>query len=176
MGRRDEGRLEQYRSLAVAISRHYYFPGADSEDVLQEAMIALADADRRHDPALGSFPAFAKVVINRRLTFALRTATRKKHAILSHAAGLSDAEEEASWALDPAAIVETRQDALELLRRVKEDLTPLERRCLIGHANGLSHEEITREVGGTVTRNSQGYRRYPRVYNALDKARRKLAA
>ena len=169
-----EGRVEAYRSLARAVASHYFLPGSDREDVLQEAMIALATADRDHDPARGEFGPYAKAVIHRRLTSALRTATRKRHLVLSEATGLE--ADVASSLLDPAVIYEAREEAFELLRRVREDLTPLERTCLISQINGLNHEEISRETGGTPSTNSRGYARYRRVSNALDRAHRKLAA
>lgn len=170
-----KSRVEEYRPLALAIARDYYFPGADADDVRQEAMIALALADRGYDRTRGSFHAFAKAVIHRRLTSALQVATRKKHRVLSEAVELETVEQ-ACWALDPAAIVEGREEALELLRRVREDLNPLQRHCLVASLNGLSHEEIALEVGGSETFTSHGSKRYPRVYNALYEARRKLAA
>lgn len=167
-------RVERYRPLALSIARDYYLPGSDPDDVRQEAMIALAIADRNFTPERGEFVSFAYVCIRRRLDTALKKATRKKHRVLTEAVPLEF--NDASWALDPAAIIESREEALELLRRVREDLTPLQRKCLIASANGLSHEEIAQEVGGSQTFCRHGRKRYPRVYNALYAARRTLAA
>lgn len=169
--------LEAYRPLALAIAREYYFPGADEEDVRQEAMIALTEALRTYRPERGTFAPFARAVLHRRLTSALKASRRKKHLVLTEAVRTEvERKTDREWALDPALIYEAREDALELLRRVKEDLSPLERQVLIAAANGRSHADIAQEVGGTQGFNSEGRKRYPRVYNTLDRARRKLAA
>ena len=176
-------RVEQHRRLAWAIASDFYMPGSDRDDVRQEAMIALLIADRDFVPGHCEFKTFAHKVIRRRLTDAVKRATRKKHCVLSESfrfealdRGPEYSSSGGSWALDPAAILESKEDALEMLRRVKDDLTPLQRTCLISAANGFSHEEIARDVGGSPTISKKGKKRYPRVYNALYEAHAKLAA
>ena len=172
-------RVEQYRPLALAIAREYFLPGADHDDVRQEAMIALAIADRDYAPERWSFSSFARLVIHRRLNSAVKIATRKKHRMLSEADRLHVSTNESrevdpgSWSLDPAHIVEKREEAFELLRRI-DGLSPLQKKCLIASLNGLSHEEIAKEVGGRHILYRGGKKRYPRVYNALHCAKAKM--
>ena len=75
----------KHRPLALMLARDFYLPGADQDDVRQEAMIALWEAARTHDPGKGSFPNWARVVIRRHLTDCVRTATRGKQLVLTQA-------------------------------------------------------------------------------------------
>lgn len=169
-------RLRDYRGLALAISREYRFPGSARQDVEQEAMIGLWLAVRDYDCELGAFPTFARLCVRRRLDSCLKMATRVKHQPLNLATEIDPFSHSSMMAsLDPAEIIEAKQAALETLRRVKEDLTPLERSCLIGVANGQTHREIWEEVGGSSIEKPHGMR-YRRVDNAIQRAHVKLAA
>lgn len=68
----------KHRPIALAISTEWYIPGLDADDVRQEALIALWEAARCHDRDKGPFPAFARLVIGRRLSDLLQAATRQK--------------------------------------------------------------------------------------------------
>lgn len=65
-------RIDEYRSLARALTRGLFIPGGDDQDVEQLALIALWEADKRYDPSRGvPFGAFATEVIRRRLADAI---------------------------------------------------------------------------------------------------------
>lgn len=73
-----------HRPLAKSIARGYFLPGADQEDVQQEALIALWEASRSYQPDKGSsFRSFAKLVIERRLNSCVRTANRPGRLVLT---------------------------------------------------------------------------------------------
>lgn len=156
--------------LAIVIAGAYYLPGSERQDVEQEALIALWRAARTYDPEQGTFRGWARFVINRDLQDCLRTATRKKHAVLSEAVRATARKEDA----DPAEIVErlphlhqvsdraeSRTEVRDLLRGIRDDLSDLERYCVLGIASGLTYEQM----GGAKT-----------VDNALYRARAKLRA
>lgn len=176
--------LAAHAPLARAIASEFYLPGADRDDVVQEAMIALWIAAREYRPERGmSFRSFAAFVIRRRLVTALMTANAHKHRHLSEALSAIERDGEivdllefvADEAADPARIVEDREEALRLLRIVRDELSPTERHAVIAVANGLSYLEIGEADGASATFRSDGRRRYKRVENALQRARRKLA-
>lgn len=75
----------KHRPLALMLARDYHLPGSDHDDVRQEAMIALWEAARTHDPKRSNFPTWARLVINRHLTDCVRTANRGKHHVLTRA-------------------------------------------------------------------------------------------
>jgi DNA-directed RNA polymerase specialized sigma24 family protein len=68
----------KHRSIALAIAPEWRIPGLDQDDVRQEALIALWEACGSHDKTKGPFPAFARLVIKRRLRDLLQAATRQK--------------------------------------------------------------------------------------------------
>lgn len=169
--------LSEYRPLALAIAREYWLPGCEFQDVRQEAMIGLWHAARDYRPELGAFAPFARLCIHRHLTTCLKKATRLKHLPLNESVEIDPGSRSVLMhGLDPSEILETKEQALELLRRVREDLSAIERRCLIGVANGMTHKEIWEEVGGSETQGGEGGKRYRRVDNAMMRAKHKLAA
>ncbi len=75
----------KHRPLARSLAHRIYVPGAESQDVQQEADVALWIAARNWDPSKGSFPAFATTVIQRRLASVLRAALVQGRRILTEA-------------------------------------------------------------------------------------------
>lgn len=69
-------RWTKHRPIARAIAREYFIRGADRDDVEQEALVALWEACRCYDRSKGTFPAFARLVIHRRLRDAVKIANR----------------------------------------------------------------------------------------------------
>lgn len=77
----------KHRPLAHKIATGYGIPGADRDDVHQEALIGLWIASRNWDEGKGrNFPSFARLVITARLNTILRQALQTKHAYLTDAA------------------------------------------------------------------------------------------
>jgi RNA polymerase sigma factor (sigma-70 family) len=70
----------RHRRIAYALARDYHIPGMDQDDVNQEALVALWEAARCYDSSKGPFPAFAHLVVERRLTDALKKAKRRKRS------------------------------------------------------------------------------------------------
>jgi RNA polymerase sigma factor (sigma-70 family) len=135
----------KHRTLAHAIAHDYYLPGQDRDDVRQKALIALWEAARRYDPAKGSFPAFARVVIRNHLIDAIDKANRANHRLLDDAARDID-----------TPVIETERGQLALILDALPRLSELERASL---ARSLNGEPTT------------GDKRFD---NALQRARKKL--
>lgn len=74
----------KHRKIADGIASEYYFPGADWQDVRQEAYIGLWIAAGQWDEEKGaSFKSFAHLVIRRRLSALVRMALAEKHRPLN---------------------------------------------------------------------------------------------
>lgn len=74
----------KHQDLAVKLAQGYYLPGADEDDVRQEARIALWEAAGSFDRERGvPFRAFATDVMRRRLVDALARANRLKQRMLT---------------------------------------------------------------------------------------------
>src|SRR5262245_56716415 len=133
------------RGLARSIAHQYFIPGADRDDVQQEALIGLWEAARLWDKERGaSFATFASLVIHRRLHTCLKAANRRKHRFLT----------DASRDLD-LGTVEEPGGQLALILEALPSLSELERQSLADSLNGVPI-------------------RSKRYDNALQRARRKL--
>jgi RNA polymerase sporulation-specific sigma factor len=178
--------IEAFRPLAYVIAREFFLPGADRDDLRQEAMIGVWKGLRDFREGQGTTrKSFVSLCVRRQLITAVKTATRDKHRAFNEAlrdmptAGDDDPTllgMLASPGADPAHILEERERVETLLTAVAHDLTPLERRVLIAFVNGSTMREIAEEVGGTTARYPDGSPRPKRVENALERARAKLAS
>lgn len=124
----------KHRPLALMLARDYHLPGSDQDDVRQEALIALWEAARTHDPGRSSFPNWARVVIRRHLADCVRTATRGKQRVLTEAVR----EEDVQFHL-AAYAVEHRQAVRELVASAR-NLTQPERAALTRIIDGAPLE------------------------------------
>jgi RNA polymerase sporulation-specific sigma factor len=171
---RDEERrlVEAHAELAVRIARRlgYRLPGGDVEDLYQEALLALLAAVRSYREASGvPFPAFAAIVVRRRLAAAVQESLAGKHRPLNESLRSCNSEgrEVAVDGFLPAAtsfeqLLEAREHLGRLLAAVPR-LSELERRAVFGLAAGYGRAEL---VGD----------RWKQLDNAAQRGRAKLRA
>lgn len=158
------------RGMLGALSREYFAPGLDRDDLLQEASIGLWKACRDYRAALGvPFKPFAVMCVRRQLITAIKAATRDKHRPLNHALNLDSPlpgspddstplhELIADPSSDVAEVAERRQRIRDL-QTTMGTLSPMEHEAVLHVANGGS------------------YAGDKRTDRALQRARRKLAA
>ena len=169
--------LYKYRNLVKTKVKSYFLIGAEKDDLLQVGMIGLWQAiiDFRADKAI-SFPAFAKVCIQRHIITAIKTATRQKQQPLNTSLSLECPSDDpsADWnlseiltsenALDPEDMVLRSEDTKELRDNLTRLLSEFEWRVLAGYQLGKSYREIADEL--TCTTKS--------VDNALARIKRKV--
>lgn len=151
--------LYKYRNLVKTKVKSYFLVGAEKEDLLQVGMIGLWQAviDFRGDKAI-SFPAFAKVCIQRHIITAIKTATRQKQMPLNTSLSLESPSEDpsADWnlsdiltcddALDPEDMVLRSEDTRVLHDTLQQVLSDFEWRVLSGYQVGKSYREIAAEL------------------------------
>jgi RNA polymerase sporulation-specific sigma factor len=151
--------LYKYRNLVRNKVRSYFLVGAEKEDLLQVGMIGLWQAivDYRADKAI-SFPAFARICIQRHIITAIKTATRQKQIPLNTSLSLESPPDEsnAEWSLseiltseetvDPEELVLKREDSMLLHEMLQQMLSDFEWRVLSGYKVGKSYREIAYEL------------------------------
>ena len=151
--------LYKYRNLVRNKVRSYFLVGAEKEDLLQVGMIGLWQAiiDYRADKAI-SFPAFARICIQRHIITAIKTATRQKQVPLNTSLSLESPSDESSseWTLsdiltseevvDPEELVLRREDSKMLQEMLQQMLSEFEWRVLAGYQVGKSYREIACEL------------------------------
>ena len=151
--------LYKYRNLVRNKVRSYFLVGAEKDDLLQVGMIGLWQAivDYRADKAI-SFPAFARICIQRHIITAIKTATRQKQIPLNTSLSLESPADEsnAEWSLseiltsdetvDPEELVLKREDSMLLHEMLQQMLSDFEWRVLSGYKVGKSYREIAYEL------------------------------
>ncbi|MGC8668233.1 MAG: RNA polymerase sporulation sigma factor SigH [Chthonomonadales bacterium] len=151
--------LYKYRNLVRTKVKSYFLVGAEKEDLLQVGMIGLWQAivDFRCDRAI-SFPAFAKVCIQRHIITAIKTATRQKQMPLNSSLSLESPAEDTGpdWSLsdilpstevqDPEELVLQSEDTRQLHEMLQELLSDFEWRVLARYQIGKSYREIANEL------------------------------
>lgn len=155
----EEQQVRRWAPLAYRIAAGFYLPGADWEDVRQEALLGLLEAVRTHDPARGELGLHAAAVIRRRLVDAVIAARRGRRLILTDAARVVDDRPAGG---DVFALADARDE----LRGRLASLSPLELGACVGSAAGFSYVEIAGRLGVGVKQ----------VDNAAQRARVKLRA
>ena len=171
--------LYKYRNLVKTKVKSYFLVGAEKDDLLQVGMIGLWQAviDFRSDKAI-SFPAFAKVCIQRHIITAIKTATRQKQTPLNTSLSLESPSEDpaADWnlsdiltcddALDPEEMMLRHEDTKMLQDTLHNVLSDFEWRVLSGYQVGKSYREIACELRCKTKS----------VDNALARIKRKVSA
>jgi RNA polymerase sporulation-specific sigma factor len=147
--------------------RFYHVPGADRDDVLQEALLALYLAVRAWDPQQ-PFEPFARLVMRRRLGSVLKMALAGKHRLLAgprleqpvRVAGVEAPLGEVipSREAGPHERLEQREQ-LQRLAAAARRLTELERRAVGGTISGVPYAQLGNPKS---------------IDNALQRARRRL--
>jgi len=151
--------LYKYRNLVRTRVKSYFLVGAEKEDLLQVGMIGLWQAivDFRWERAI-SFPAFAKVCIQRHIITAIKTATRQKQMPLNTSLSLESPTEDSGtdWnlsdilassnVLDPEELVLQIEDTKLLHQMLQHLLSDFEWRVLAGYQVGKSYREIASEL------------------------------
>ena len=146
----DQGSLDEllrrYKAVAKSKAGRPAPPGLEHDDMVQEGMIGLFKAIRDYSPATGApFGAFADMCVERQLTTAFRSATRKKHTPLNMSVpfdysgdGDADAALRDLAAINPLTAVIGKEE----LKRVQGRLTHQEATVLHRRAAGDSYRDI----------------------------------
>ena len=141
-------------------------PGADDDDLRQEAFMAVFGALQSYRPDRdASFNTYARKCIDNRLADAVRRAWSLKSRPLNQASDIGEGEREPfSFEPTPEQTAEAREELDAVLERMRTRLSDLERETLIFSLQGYTVREIAAAKGVE-----------PRtVTNALSRARSKL--
>ncbi len=161
--------IERYTDYVFCLSRKYFVPGGDREDLIQEGLLGLLEAVRDYDESMGGcFRAFASVCISRKIVSAVRSASRKKHLPLNSYISLDVAAPYffQNDCFDPEEIVADRESLLSIGRIINGSLSDREKNVLLCYLSNMSY----RETAKLLSVNEKA------VDNALNRLRRKLSA
>jgi RNA polymerase sporulation-specific sigma factor len=151
--------LYKYRNLVRNKVRSFFLIGAEKEDLLQVGMIGLWQAivDYRAAKAI-SFPAFARICIQRHIITAIKTATRQKQVPLNTSLSLETTPDDtgSEWTfaeiltseetIDPEDLIMKKEDTMLLHKTLRQLLSEFEWYVLSGYRMGKSYREIALEL------------------------------
>lgn len=166
--------MRRHERIATGEASQWFLPGADEDDLRQEARVGLLKAIRAFRIDRGvPFDRYARFSIRRQLITAVKTARRMKHDSLTYAQRTTqnidgDLDQIVDLipdaALDPALIFERRQELRRVARDLRVVLSPNETAVVILWANGYGYDEIAARLRITTKQ----------VDVRLTRARRKL--
>jgi len=146
--------FRRHRSRVFYIARHFYAPGSDRDDLIQEATIGFYKAIRDYNRERGTFSWFVEMCVRRQVITFIKMSTRQKHAALNSAKSLDeplflDSEETlaARLANPRNAILIENTDNVEFLETLWLRCTELERGVLSMYTKGFSFEDMAKEIG-----------------------------
>ena len=170
--------LRLYKGLVRSVAQPFFLQGGEKDDLLQEGMIGLLQAIQQYDPDQNTtFRSFARLLIQRSMLDAVRSASRKGHEPLNRSISLeteiSDAESDSQLFLAdmleddapaPDQEVISAEQLEAFLAFMQNNLSGLELGVAKGLRLGLSYQEIAESLG----RSSKS------VDNAVQRLRAKL--
>ena len=153
----EEALVTRYTRLVRTCARPFFLAGGDSEDLIQEGMVALIKAVREFAPEkAATFRTFAEICIRNRLYSVLRASARDKHKALNQSISLdtpdfdSNSYTSGTSSLaqrDPEDFLIDREHTAALLAGVRKQLSEFEAKILGYYLDGLSCREIADTVG-----------------------------
>lgn len=154
---------QRYKKMVSRKARTYYLTGGDYEDLIEEGMIGLYQAANDYDPSRGSsFQTFASLCIDRHLKSVIKASLREKNRILNNAVSydqvqkgkdgtVQDLKETISDHGDnsPETIVTRREEHSEMIGKLEQRLSPLEKKVFARYLEGYPYTQIAEDLGLT---------------------------
>ncbi len=144
---------------------HTFLPQGDTDDMVQEGLIALYSAVQVYKPELSSFSTFASVCIDRALYSYVRTFYRKKQIPQDNLVYFDGCFDVASPSTPETLLIE-KEDSGVMSQKIKNSLSTFEYKILLQYLAGNSYENIAKKLN--VSSKS--------VDNAMVRARSKIKA
>lgn len=134
-----------YGWLVEHLSRGYFLPGAEREDLLQEGRLGLWEAVCSFDPAYGRpLGDHIAMQVRNRLLQAVRKATRKKHALLSESSSLEGLQTPPGSEHGDLTLALVEDLVRNLSHDLHEQLSSLELSALVSRLRGDSLKDLAR--------------------------------
>ncbi|MBQ3049743.1 MAG: sigma-70 family RNA polymerase sigma factor [Oscillospiraceae bacterium] len=163
--------LSRYSTASIENTPKLSSLGLDSDDIVQESMLAVIEAVRSFSPEKQtSFKTFASVCISNRVRSLLRQHSSKKYSPLNDRLPLGDAESpdtlqiSLKFSEDPEALVIKQEYDRHIWQQIVSVLSDFECAAFKAYLRGYSYEEMAHQFGCTVKS----------VDNALQRSKLKL--
>ncbi len=163
--------FERYKRIVLAVARSYFLSGGDTEDLVQEGLVAVFKAINTYN-GKASFKSYAYLCIKSRILTVIKSSNTNKNQPLKNYVSLSGVED---GDLDKSKIVmgtspnpEDKyiddETVCELKQKISTKLSGYELKILKLYLEGYSQKEISEKVG----------KKEKSVDNALQRIKRKV--
>ncbi len=167
--------LKHYQKMIRSMVRSYYILGGDTDDLIQEGLIAVSTAISKYRPAhSASFSTYAGVIIRNHIINAVKMASRRRHEPLNtakslfsqDAGGFPISESLAADESNPEESVIKQEVWDEVEKSFRMKLSRLERTVLYHYLGGMRYTDMAINMG--VSEKT--------IDNALQRIKNKLTA
>lgn len=135
---------DHFKPALSAMVGQFPVPEAEREDLMQEGLMGLFKAARLFDPALSSFPTFARICMRSALLDGVK---KCNHSLPLPSLEELEIEISAPDHLSPDRILLGKEELAEWMERVDRALSPMERRIFGLKLQGKSTAEISEVLG-----------------------------
>lgn len=157
--------VTKYFGLVCKIVRKHKVCEHDFDDMVQEGLLALLDADESYNEKMGvPFEAYISVCINRRVKRAVISSKSQKHRILDEHLPLEEQTVTSTSIKSPEQILVVKENIKDVNHNIRIMLSLLERKILYFYLEGFSYKYIAKRLGVSPKT----------VDNALRRVRKKL--
>jgi RNA polymerase sporulation-specific sigma factor len=115
-------------------------PFADTDDMVQEGIIALYSAVIVYDETISSFSTFANLCIERSMISAYRKIFNKKNISQNTAVSINEIDKPVI--ATPESLIIEKEDCLAFTKRIKNTLSTFEYKVLCEYLNNNSYDVI----------------------------------
>lgn len=140
--------INRYMPYIIKVASRYNASGLDTEDFIQEGILAIFSAVKTYNEGKASFKTFAAVCINRAMSSALSRAVGNAKHIPENLISPID-EIQIADTSDPESILIEKESFIDLEHTIKNDLSRLEYRVLNEFLSGKSYADIAASLGIT---------------------------
>lgn len=155
--------INRYMPYVISVASRYRAGGFDTEDFIQEGMLAIFSAVKSFDSSKASFKTFVALCINRAMTAALtRIAGANRHIPEGLISPIDEIE--LSDMNSPESIFIEKESFNDLEHTIKQELSDFEYQVLCEFLSGKSYAEIADTLNVSVKS----------VDNALKRIRAKI--
>ena len=149
----EEFLIDKYKGMVRKKAHAMFLIGGEQEDLIQEGMIGLFRAVRDYRPDKNaSFATFANLCVERQIYKAIEISGRQKHRPLNSYISLSEEnsplkDTEDTKQQNPEEIVIDRENANQMLEKIREKLSPFENQVLEAYLDGTDYRQIAAQMG-----------------------------
>lgn len=154
---------KKYKPIILSVARKFFLCGGDTEDLVQEGTCGLYSAVLSYKSGKNGFSAYAGVCIHNRIIDVIKKSNGAKYSALNNFLPIFEIGEFGYYE-SPEDKMIGEEGKAELMKKMKEELSPLEHRALQLYIDGLTISEISSTLG----KNNKS------VDNAINRAKNKL--